>query len=141
MGIVFCKTLTQTKGAKEAEEKKEIKHTNKAEEVVLLKKSDREEEMMFVNPKTKNKKSKGAKAAESGEGGKPIKHNANTFQLFHSLKLDAPITTDDVPPLMEKLEAQLVDYNSKVKHWEENKDAIKAKMIAGNAEASKAEGD
>merc|ERR1711971_126950 len=48
--IAFCKTLTQTKGVKEAEAKKEIQHTNKAEEVVLLKKQDREEEMFFVNP-------------------------------------------------------------------------------------------
>ena len=60
-----------------------------AEEVVLLKKQVREEEMIFVNPKMKNKKTKGAKAVESGEGGKMIKHNANTFQLFHSLKLGA----------------------------------------------------
>merc|ERR1711957_1101250 len=92
----------------------------------------------FVNPKVKSKKTKGAKAAAGGEGaGKPIKHNANTFQLFHSLKLDAPITTDDVPALLEKLEAQLVDYNNKVKEWEENKEATKSKILAG--EESKGE--
>jgi len=130
--IAFCKTLTQTKGAKEAEVQKEIKHTNKAEEVVLLKKQDREDETFFVNPKAKNKKNKGQKAAEGNEGaGKPIKHNANTFQLFHSLKLDAPITTDDVPALLEKLEAQLVDYKDKVKEWEVNKDGMKATILAG----------
>merc|ERR1711957_1001957 len=142
--IAFCKTLTQTKGAKEAEEKKEIKHTNKAEEVVLMKKGDREdeEEFMFTATKVKNKKSKGQKAAGASEGaGKPIKHNANTFQLFHSLKLDAPITTDDVPALLEELEAQLVDYNNKVKEWEENKEATKSKILAGEAEASKEEDD
>merc|ERR1712160_94470 len=118
---------------KEAEEKKEIKHTNKAEEVVLMKKQDREEEeFMFTATKVKNKKSKGQKAAGASEGaGKPIKHNANTFQLFHSLKLDAPITTDDVPALLEKLEAQLVDYKDKVKEWEVNKDGMKATILAG----------
>merc|ERR1712060_354918 len=42
--IAFCKSLTQAKGSQKEEEKKEIKHTNKAEEVVLLKKEDREEE-------------------------------------------------------------------------------------------------
>ena len=119
---------------KEAEAQKEIQHTNKAEEVVLLKKQDREEEIIFVNPKMKNKKTKGAKAAKSGERGKPIKHTADTLQLFHSLKLVAPSTTDDVPPLMEKLGALLVHYNNNVEESEDHKDAAKAYILGGEAE-------
>merc|ERR1711924_502097 len=107
------------------EEKKEIKHNNKAEEVVLLKKEDREEEFFFAPTKGKKTKSK-SKGGDKAEGGsKPIKHDANTFQLFSKLKLDAPITTDDIPALLEKLEAQLEDYQGKVKSWQEEKDARK----------------
>merc|ERR1712176_560470 len=96
--IAFCKSLTQAKGS---QKEKENKHTNKAEEVVLLKKEDREEEFFFAP--TKGKKSKSKSKGEKSEGGpKPIKHDAGTFQLFSKLKLDAPITTDDIPALLEK---------------------------------------
>merc|ERR1712226_1250660 len=122
--IAFCKSLTQSKGSQKEEEKKEIKHTNKAEEVVLMRKEDREEEFFFAP--TKGKKSKSKSKGEKTEGGpKPIKHDAGTFQLFSKLKLDAPITTDDIPALLEKLEAQLADYKNQVKEWEEKKEEMK----------------
>merc|ERR1712176_1257218 len=132
--IAFCKSLTQAKGSQKEEEKKEIKHTNKAEEVVLMRKEDREEEFFFAP--TKGKKSKSKSKGEKSEGGsKPIKHDAGTFQLFSKLKLDAPITPDDIPALLENLEKQLEDYQGKVKEWEEQKDARKARILAGEEDA------
>merc|ERR1711862_884186 len=117
--IKFCNSLVAGRGVKEQEEKKEIQHTNKAEEVILLSKADREEEFYFAPLKGKKK---GKTKSEKDSSSKPIKHDANTFQLFSKLKLDAPITTDDVPALLEKLEAQLEDYQNKVKDWEEKKE-------------------
>merc|ERR1712066_522547 len=103
--IAFCKSLSQPKESEAKEEKKEIAHNNPEGTQILTKKEDREEFYFVPTAKKKGKsKNKGGKA----EGGaKPIKHNAETFRLFDQLKLDAPITTDDIPGLLEKLEAQL----------------------------------
>merc|ERR1712151_738601 len=97
---------------------------------VLLKKEDRDE--FYLAPTAKGKKSKSKNKAGKAEGGsKPIKHNAETFRLFDQLKLDAPITTEDVPALLEKLEALLEDYNAKVKKWEETKAEKIRKLLDG----------
>jgi len=123
--------LPQDAGAKK-EEVKETVHNNKDNEMVLLKKEDRASEFYFA-PTKKGKGAKKAKAAESGDAGKakPIKHNAETFQLFDKLKLDAPITTGDIPALLEKLEAQMAEYKAKVKDWEQNREELKRKIRAG----------
>jgi len=75
------------------------------------------------------------------EGGKSIKHNAETFRLFDQLKLDAPVTTDDCPALIEKLQAQAEMYAEKIKEWETNRDELKRKILAGESieEKEKAE--
>merc|ERR1712113_625151 len=91
-------------------------------------KEDQEE--FFMMP-AKGKKSKGKKSAKAEGSSKPIKHNAETFRLFDQLKLDAPITTDEVPALLEKLEAQLADYQQKVKVWEETKEEQKRRILEG----------
>merc|ERR1712139_485626 len=104
---------------------------------VVLSKEHREEEFYFAPTKGKAAKKK---AAASKPKAANIKHNVETFRLFESLKLDAPITTDDVPPLLTKLEAQLEDYLAKVKVWEENRDEMKKKILAGiEAEEGKKE--
>merc|ERR1712217_451738 len=98
---------------------------------VLMKKEDRDEEYYYA-PTAKGKKSKGKKGAKAeGSSGKPIKHNAETFRLFDQLKLNAPITTDEVPPLLEQLQAKLADFQQKVKVWEETKEEQKKKILAG----------
>merc|ERR1712083_176580 len=79
----------------------------------------------------KAKKNKGKKGGKAEGSAKPIKHNAETFRLFDQLKLDAPITTDEVPALLEKLEAQLTDYQNKVKVWEETKAEKQRKILEG----------
>merc|ERR1712039_370069 len=76
------------------------------------------------------KKGKSKAKADKSEGSsKPIKHNAETFRLFDQLKLDAPITTNDIPALLVKLEEQLEMYKEKVKVWEEKRDEMKRKIL------------
>merc|ERR1719426_180389 len=79
------------------------------------------------------KKGKAAKKKGASEGGakKAIKHNAETFKLFDSLKLDAPITTEDVPALLIKLAEQKAEFEAKVKDWELNKEDMKRKIKEG----------
>merc|ERR1712110_1113562 len=100
---------------------------------MLVSKEDREKEY-YYEPTARGKKSK-TKAKKDEGSSKPIKHNAETFQLFDKLKLDAPITTDDVPALLEKLEVKLVDFNNKVKKWEEQREDLKERILAGEATA------
>merc|ERR1712151_641790 len=102
--IAFCATLTQKKAEDKKEETKETTHNNPEGTEVLMKKEDRDDE--FYMMPTKGKKSKAKKGGKAETSAKPIKHNAETFRLFDQLKLDAPITTDEVPALLEKLEAQ-----------------------------------
>jgi len=135
--IFFCKGLVKDKGPVQKEETKEVVHTNKADEEVLV--PDREEEMYYVATKAK-KKGKSNRNSGGKEGGaKPIKHNAATFKLFDQLKLNAPTTTDDIPGLLEKLEEQLKGFEEKVKEWELNRDEMKAKIMAGEDVVEKAE--
>merc|ERR1712182_14073 len=96
--------------------------------MVLLKKEDREEEFYYAP--TKKKAAKGGKKKEESSK-KTIKHDAATFKLFDQLKLNAPLSTDEIPALIEKLEAQLVDYNEKVAKWEKNREEMKKKTLAG----------
>merc|ERR1712113_1227537 len=126
--IAFCNSLTQKKADEKQEEKKDIAHNNPEGTEVLVKKDDQDE--FFMMP-SKGKKSKSKKGGKSEGSAKPIKHNAETFRLFDQLKLDAPITTDEVPALLEKLEAQLADYQQKVKVWEETKEEQKRRILEG----------
>merc|ERR1712232_1131339 len=130
--MAFCKSLTQAKGPVEKEEKKEIKHDLPKGAELMVSKEDRDE--FYLEPTAKGKKSK-TKAKKDESATKPIKHNAETFQLFDKLKLDAPITTDDVPALLVKLDEKLVEFNSKVKKWEEQRENLKERILAGEATA------
>ena len=47
---------------------------------------------VYYAPTKKGKKGKSAKSTEADGSKKPIKHNAETFKLFDSLKLDPPLT-------------------------------------------------
>jgi len=126
--ILFCKNLVASKGPEKEEEKKEIEHNNPDGTQVLARKEDRGEEFYFV-PIAK-KKSKGKNKSSKADGAsKAIKHNAATFSLFDALKVDAPITTDDIPATLEKLEAKLDDYTEKVKQWEEQREELKRKIL------------
>ncbi|CAK0905546.1 unnamed protein product, partial [Prorocentrum cordatum] len=125
----FCTSLVSGREEKKEEEKKDIDHKNMDGLQVLGKKDERDE---FWFEPTKGKKSKGSKPkGEKTGSSKPIKHNAETFQLFDKLKLDAPITLDDIPPTLEKLEAKLVVFQKKVAEWEVTREERKAKILAG----------
>jgi len=128
--LKFCKDLLPQEEGAAKEEKKETVHNNKDNEVVLMKKEDRDEEFFFA-PTAKKKGKKGSAAKADAPKAKPIKHNAETFKLFDSLKLDAPITTADVPALIGKLEAQKADYEKKVEDWKQNKEEMKRKIMEG----------
>merc|ERR1711870_18055 len=92
------------------------------------------------NPTTKGKKGKSNKKGGKAEGGsKPIKHNAETFRLFNQLKLDAPVTTDEIPGILEELDEKLEGYKEKVKEWEEKKEEMKRKILDGTYEEEKDE--
>merc|ERR1712217_955992 len=127
--MLFCKNLTSTKNEEKKTEEKEIVHNNPEGTEVLLKKEDRDE--YYFNPTSKGKKGKKKGAGAETSSKKPIKHNAETFQLFDKLKLNAPITTDDIPPLLVELEKQLENYKLKVKEWEEKREEQKKKILEG----------
>jgi len=135
--ILFCKGLVADKGPAKKEEKKETVHDNPDGTEILL--PDRDEEFYFVPTATKKKGKSNKKGGAQEGGAKPIKHNAETFKLFDSLKLNAPITTDEIPALLEKLNEQLESYQEKVKKWEINRDEMKAKILAGEEVEEKEE--
>merc|ERR1712072_611065 len=112
--VQFCKDLLPKEVAEDKEEKKEIVFNNKDGEVVLGSKADRADEFYFAPTKKKGAAKKGNKP-EADQSKKSIKHNAETFKLFDSLGLEAPITVADVPTLLEKLDQQMETYNEKVK--------------------------
>merc|ERR1711988_1877176 len=111
--------------------KKETVFNNKDGETVLAKKEDRDQEFYMLPTKKKGGKKKGGAGAGEDTSKKPIKHNAETFKLFDSLKLDAPITTADIPALLVKLDEQKETYEKKVQEWRENKEEMKRKIKEG----------
>merc|ERR1711907_237717 len=129
--LKFCKDLLPKEEGAAKEEKKETTYNNKDNEVVMLRKEDRDEEFFFAaTAKKKGKKGPAAKA-DGAPKSKAIKHNAETFKLFEKLKLDAPITTADIPALIEKLDGQKADFEKKVEEWKENKEEMKRKIKEG----------
>merc|ERR1712204_105222 len=128
--LKFCKGLMPQDAGTEKKEEKETVFNNKDGEEVLMKKGDRDLEYYYA-PTKKGKAAKKAKGAGEDKSKKPIKHNAETFKLFDSLKLDAPITTADIPALLVKLEEQKLGFEVKVKEWEENKEEMKRKIKDG----------
>jgi len=129
----FCKSLMPQAKDDKKDEVKETTHNNKDGEMVLASKASRDEEMYYV-PTRKGKAAKKKGGAGEDGGKKPIKHNAETFKLFDSLKLDAPITTADIPALLEKLAEQKAMYEGKVKKWENEREEMKRKILAGEVE-------
>merc|ERR1712187_860510 len=126
----FCKGLLPQDAVEKKEEIKEVVHNNKAGEVVLSKKEDRADEWYFCPTKKKGGAKKG-NASKDDLSKKPIKHNAETFKLFDTLGLEAPITVADATPLLEKLEKQLEVYQEKVQAWEDHKEEMKRKIQDG----------
>merc|ERR1712032_1048229 len=132
--IKFCKSLLPKGETEQKEEKSEIVYDNPEGSQVLLKKTDRDEWYFTPTKKGKGSKSKGKDAkGDSGASSKPIKHNAETFRLFDQLKIDAPITTGDIPAVLVKLEEEMASYQDKIKQWEETREEQKRKIRMGVA--------
>jgi len=125
--IVYCKGLIGDLGDKkdEKEEKKEFEAPEGA--MVMLKKSDRDDDGAFMAGfKGKKGKKKGPQGGE--KKAKNIKHNAGTFSLFAQVKVSAPMTTDEVPATITKLEAEMEVYNAKILEWEEKRKDLEAEI-------------
>jgi len=105
----------------------------------LVKKSDRDEEFFFAPTKKKGAGKKEAKGKK--ESSKAIKHNVETFHYFTKLKVEAPITTDDLPGTITKLEAELASYNEKIRAWEREKEELKRKIIEDGYNPDERRGD
>merc|ERR1712032_906068 len=132
--IKFCKSLLPKGETEQKEEKSEIVYDNPEGSQVLLKKADRDEWYFTPTKKGKGAKTKGKDAkGDSGASSKPIKHNAETFRLFDQLKIDAPITTGDIPAALAKLEEEMSSYQGKIKKWEETREEQKRKIRSGGA--------
>merc|ERR1712093_864668 len=125
--ISFCKSFAQEKTKNEEKKEVEVAYDLPNCSTILAKK-DREE--FYFEPTSRGKKGK-SKPKKEESASKPIKHNAETFNLFGKLELDAPISSDDVPALVEKLEAKLVEYQGKVATWEEKREDLKKKILEG----------
>merc|ERR1712146_123299 len=82
-------------------------------------------------PTKKKGGAKKGKDSSADTSKKPIKHNAETFKLFDTLGLEAPITVADATPLIEKLEKQMEVYQEKVQAWEDHKEEMKRKIQDG----------
>merc|ERR1712217_862604 len=126
----FCKGLLPQESGEKKEESKETVFNNKDGEVVLSKKEDRADEWYFCPTKKKGGAKQGKKSNDDVSK-KPIKHNAETFKLFDTLGLEAPITVADAAPLIGKLEKQMEVYQEKVQAWEDHKEEMKRKIQEG----------
>mmetsp|Transcript_4663 Transcript_4663/g.11314 ORF Transcript_4663/g.11314 Transcript_4663/m.11314 type:complete len:494 (-) Transcript_4663:156-1637(-) len=120
--ISFCKGLLPKEEEKAAEKEEHDGTKYEAEGLTLLSKKEDRDEFYFAPTKKKaqNKKKGGSKKEDSSSGAQPIKHNIETFTLFDKLKIDPPMTTDDLPATLEMLDKELDNYKEKVKKWEED---------------------
>merc|ERR1719282_561219 len=135
--ILFCKGLIPSKDKEQKSEEKKTVFDNPDNTEVLVKKEDRDE--FYFEPTKKKGKSKQKTGKSDAGGNKPIKHNAETFRLFDQLKLDAPITTDEIPGILEKLEEKLQMYKDKVKEWEEQREEKKRMILEGTYDPTQEE--
>eukprot|EP00811_Abedinium_folium_P015500 NODE_24461_length_624_cov_2.863179.p2 GENE.NODE_24461_length_624_cov_2.863179~~NODE_24461_length_624_cov_2.863179.p2 ORF type:complete len:173 (-),score=69.18 NODE_24461_length_624_cov_2.863179:106-624(-) len=127
--ISFCKGMLPKEASDAQEERKDVQH-NVPEGTTILAKKDVRRGEYFCAPKAKAKS--GAKqGAAKQKGSKAIKHNVQTFQLFEKLKVDAPITTDDIPDCLEKLDALLVEYQVKTKEFEAKREELRRQIMEG----------
>ncbi|CAE7750774.1 unnamed protein product [Symbiodinium sp. CCMP2592] len=107
--IKYCKDLLQSK----VEKKKEVACNNIPDGAqILLRKEDRDEE--FYCPPIKAKSGNKGKSKNKGSDPRPEKltHSASIMRLFHQLNIDAPLSMDQVPGLLDELEKRLAELQS-----------------------------
>lgn len=120
--IAFCKGFLNDDEDMEAVDPEEAKAEKKEKldgfvqgATVMLSKKDRDADMYF-----EGKKGKKGKKMNKAQKAKPktITHTAATFKIFSELKVSAPMTVDDIPAVLTKLNASLEEYNEKIQEWE-----------------------
>jgi len=131
--LAYCTSMVSAK-KEEVVELKEVQHNNPEGSMVLCRKADRETDEIDrfnqiksgKNKKDKNKENKKTKTSN-------IKHDVETIQIFSNLKLSPPATTAEIPELVEKLNAKLVELRVGQKTWEakrEERRVAAAKQLA-----------
>lgn len=127
--IAYCKSLVPEDKAKDDDVKKEIEAPEGTE---LMVKEQVNMEEFYCFSKKKGKKKEG-KPVEK-KGGNVIKHNGHTFALFEQLKMDMPITLDDIPQTLSVLTQKLEECEGMTKKFEDEKEEMKQKILDGSDE-------
>lgn len=111
--IRYCKGLVGETFEKVEEVKAEVVHDQPKGFSVLAKKKDREQTKIVVGDgKKKVKKEKKVKKDDK------IKHTVESLKMFSQFNVSPPLTTEDIPPIVEKLQEQLEIFMKEVKVWE-----------------------
>jgi len=137
--IAYLKTLAPRDGGAKTEEEKKAEKDLSADApkgmAVLKSKKERDEEFYWAPTKSKKDKKKAASKSKP----QTIKHNAGTFEMFQELNCDAPISTTDVAPTLEKLETQLAEFHVKVTEWQQKQEEEIAKEAENGGGAAEEE--
>lgn len=139
--LQFCNDLLPKQAVEEAqEEKKEFAQLVEGAKI-LCKKADRQAEF-FHAPKGRKGVKKEAKKPKSVA----IKHTSQTLEVFDELKVKAPISLDQLPPVIKELEEKLAVLVKKDAEWEaerkkkiEESKALAAETKVADAAAEPAE--
>merc|ERR1712118_30939 len=89
------------------------------------------EEFFFAPTKVKSKKGKKSGAGDDKKKDQKITLNMDNFGDWTFLKIEPPMFVSDLEATLVKLEEKKVHFEEKVKDWEENKEEMKRKILAG----------
>jgi uncharacterized coiled-coil DUF342 family protein len=140
--ITYCRSLVKGDEEKKEEKKTETKFDNPEGSMVVLGKKKDDGELKLVVKGQKAKKNRD-QAATKEKKSTTFKHQLETLHLFGSVKLDPPLSADEVPGLLEKLNQQLSELKEKqddaTKDIREKREEAKKKLAeaAANVEAAK----
>lgn len=131
--IHYCKSLLPEEKVAEESKKPAVPEALDGMEVIV-KQEDNMEDFYCFKKKSKKKEQKAPEKKTSNM----IKHNGHTFALFEQLKMDMPITLDDIPQTLELLKEKLEECEAKTNKFEDEKEEMKAKILGGEDEAGAA---
>merc|ERR1712039_269063 len=110
-------------GIEEPEEQKIIEYNNPEGSVIIIPKEKREMDYFVPPTKSKHKQQKGK--LKKADGSQVIKHNVMSFSLFEKLEMDPPLSTDELPTTIEKLQEQLAEYKAEIAVWEARREEVR----------------